>query len=83
MGTELLKSLIDESVKRALEKTKRSEDYYKILNKHTECTKRCNIITRDKYKKDRSFCGKCYSNYMLECNSSRRGDSNEQDSSNK
>ena len=89
MGAELLKSLIDESVKRALEKNKLSEEYYKNLNKHTECTKCFDKITRDNYKKDRSICRKCYSKYMLEYNSNRRseynklGSSNNFDSSNK
>ena len=82
MGTELLKSLIDESVKRALEKNKLSEEYYKYLNKHTECTKCFDKITRDNYKKDRSICRKCYSKYMLEYNSNRRGEYNKLDSSN-
>ena len=83
MGSELLKSLIDESVQRALEKNKLSEDYYKNLNKHTECTKCYDKITRDNYKKDRSICRKCYSKYMLEYNSNRRGEYNNFDSSRK
>ena len=74
MGTELLKSLIDESVKRALENNKLSEEYYKNLNKHTECTKCFDKITRDNYKKDRSICRKCYSKSMVEYNSNRRGE---------
>ena len=52
VGTEIPKALIDESVERALEKNISSEDYYTTLNKHTECTKRRNIITRENYKKD-------------------------------
>ena len=64
MGTELLRSLIDESVRCALEKNKLSQEYYKNLNKHTECTKCFDKITRNNYKKDRSFCRKCYSKYM-------------------
>ena len=83
MGSKHLKSLIDGSVQRALEKNKSSEEYYKNLNKHTECTKCYDKIPRDKYKKDRSICKKCYSKYMLENNSSRRGDSSKLDSSNK
>ena len=66
LGSELPKSLIDESVKRALEKNKLSEEYYKKLNKHTECTKCFDKITRDNYKKDRSISRNCYSKYMLE-----------------
>ena len=82
MGSELLKSLIDESVQRVLEKNKSSEEYYKNLNKHTQCTKCYDKITRDSYKKDRSNCRKCYRKYMLEYNSSRRGDYNKHGSSN-
>ena len=78
MGSELLKSLIDESVQRVLEKNKSSEEYYKILN-NVKCYDK---ITREKSKKDRSICRKCYSKYMLENNSSRRGDYNKHDSSN-
>ena len=83
LGSELLKSLLDESVQRALEKNKLSEEYYKNLNKHTQCSKCYDKITHDNYKKDRSICRKCYSKYMLEYNSSRRGDYNKLDSSNK
>ena len=39
-------------------------------------------MTRDNYKKDRSICRKCYSRYMLEYNSNRRGEYNKVDSSN-
>ena len=59
MGSELLKSLIDESVQRALKKNKSTQEYYKNLEKHTECTKCYDKITRDIYKKDRSICRKC------------------------
>ena len=41
------------------------------------------IKKHDNYKKDRSICRKCYSKYMLEYNSSRRGDYNKLDSSRK
>ena len=83
MGSELLKTLIDEAVQRVLEKDKSSEEYYKNLNKHTQCTKCYDKITRHNYKKDRSICRKCYSKYMLEFNSSRRGDYNKLESSRK
>ena len=63
-------------------KNKLSEEYYKNLNKHTQCTKCFCEITRDNYKKDRSICRKCYSKYMLEYNSNRRGEYNKVDSSN-
>ena len=65
-----------------MEKNKLSEEYYKNLNKHTQCTKCYNKITRDNYKKDRSICRKCYSKYMLEYNSSKRGDYSKLDNSN-
>ena len=74
VSSELLKSLIDDSVQRALEKKKSSEEYYKNLNKHTQCSKCHEKITHDNYTKDRSICRKCYSKYMLEYNSSKRGD---------
>ena len=82
LGSELLKSLLDESDQRVLEKNKLSEEYYKKLNKHTECSKCHDKITQDNYKKDRSICRKCYSKYMLDYNSSRRGDYNKLDNSN-
>ena len=74
VSSELLKSLIDDSLRRALEKKKSSEEYYKNLNKHTQCSKCHDKITHDNYKKDRSICRKCYSKYMLEYNSSKRGE---------
>ena len=80
MSSEPLKSLKDESIQRALVKNKSSEEYYKNLNKHTQCTKCYDKITRDNYKKDRSNCRKCYSKYMLDYNFSRRGDYNKLDS---
>ena len=83
VGSEIFKSLVDESVQRALEKNKSLNEYYKNLNKHTQCTKCYDKTTRDNYKKGRSICRKCYSKYMLEYNSSRRGDSSKLDSSNK
>ena len=82
LGFELLKSLIGEYVQRVLEKNKLSEEYYKNLNKHTQCSKCYDKITRDNYKKDRSICRKCYSKFMLEYNSSKRGDYNKLDNSN-
>ena len=82
LGFKLLKSLIDESVQRVLEKNKLSEKYYKDLNKHTQCSKCYDKKTRDNYKKDRSICRKCYSKFMLEYNSSKRGDYNKLDNSN-
>ena len=65
-----------------MEKNKLSEECYKNLNKHTECTKCFDKITRDNYKKDRSICRKCYSKYMLEYNLNRRGEYNKLNSSN-
>ena len=42
-----------------------TNDYYKILNKHNNCSK-CNIIlTRDNYKKGRTVCKLCYNNNVL------------------
>ena len=58
-GTELLKSLINESVQRTLEEIKSPEDYFKNLKEHTEGTKCRNIITQEKSKKDRTFCRNC------------------------
>ena len=83
MGSEVLKSLIDDYIQRALEKKKSTEDYYKNLNRHTQCSKCYDKITHDNYKKDRSICRKCYSKHMVEYNSSRRGDYIKLDSSRK
>ena len=42
---ELLKFLIEESFERVFEKKETSEDQYKKLNKHCECTKCQTIIS--------------------------------------
>ena len=42
-----------------------TNDYYKNLNKHNSCSK-CNIVlTRNNYKKGRTFCRYCYNNNVL------------------
>ena len=42
-----------------------TNDYYKNLNKHNNCSK-CNIVlTQDNYKKGRSVCKLCYNNNVL------------------
>ena len=42
-----------------------TNEYYKNLNKHVNCSK-CNIIlTQDNYKKGRTVCKLCYNNNVL------------------
>ena len=42
-----------------------TNDYYKNLNKHNNCSK-CNIVlTHDNYKKGRKVCKFCYNNNVL------------------
>ena len=42
-----------------------TNDYYKNLNKHSNCSN-CNIdITMDNYKKGRTVCRLCYNNKVL------------------
>ena len=42
-----------------------TNDYYKNLNKHNNCSK-CNIVlTQDNYKKGRTVCKLCYNNNVL------------------
>ena len=42
-----------------------TNDYYKNLNKHGNCSK-CNIVlTHDNYKKGRTVCKFCYNNNVL------------------
>ena len=42
-----------------------TNDYYKNLNKHNNCSK-CNIVlTQDNYKKGRTVCKFCYNNNVL------------------
>ena len=42
-----------------------TNDYYKNLNKHGNCSK-CNItLTQDNYKKGRTICKLCYNNNVL------------------
>ena len=51
-GVELLESLIDESVQSVLLKSKTSEESYKNINKHGNCTKYRIKKIRANYKKD-------------------------------
>ena len=42
-----------------------TNEYYKNLNKHVNCSK-CNfILTQDNYKKGRTVCKLCYNNNVL------------------
>ena len=42
-----------------------TNEHYKILNKHGNCSK-CNVIlTQDIYKKGRTVCKLCYNNHVL------------------
>ena len=42
-----------------------TNDYYKNLNKHGNCTK-CNFVsTQDNYKRGRTVCKFCYNNNVL------------------
>ena len=42
-----------------------TNDYYKNLNKHNNCSK-CNVVlTQDNYKKGRTVCKLCYNNNVL------------------
>ena len=46
-------------------KSLQTNDYYKNLNKHDNCSK-CNIVlTQDSYKKGRTVCKFCYNNNVL------------------
>ena len=42
-----------------------SNDYYKNLNKHSNCSKCYVVLTRDNYKKGRTVCKLCYNNNVL------------------
>ena len=42
-----------------------TNDYYKNLNKHNNCSKCSIVLTRDNYKKGRSVCKLCYNNSFL------------------
>ena len=42
-----------------------TNDYYKNLNKHGNCSK-CNVVlTQDNYKKGRTVCRMCYNNNVI------------------
>ena len=43
-----------------------TNDYYKNLNKHGNCSKCNNVLTLDNYKKVRTVCKVCYNNRVLE-----------------
>ena len=42
-----------------------SNEYYKNLDKHTNCSKCDIILTQDNYKKGRTVCRVCYNNNVL------------------
>ena len=42
-----------------------SNEYYKNLDKHTNCSKCDIILTQDNYKKGRTICRVCYNNNVL------------------
>ena len=42
-----------------------TNDYYKNLDKHNNCSKCDIILTRDNYKKGRTVCKLCYNNNVL------------------
>ena len=42
-----------------------TDEYYKNLNKHENCSKCDIVLTRDNYKKDRTVCRMCYNNNVL------------------
>ena len=42
-----------------------TNDYYKNLNKHNNCSKCCVVLTQNNYKKGRTVCKLCYNNSVL------------------
>ena len=42
-----------------------TNDYYKNLNKHNNCSKCCVVLTQNNYKKGRTVCKLCYNNNVL------------------
>ena len=42
-----------------------TNDYYKNLNKHENCSKCYTVLTQDNYKKRRTVCKVCYNNNVL------------------
>ena len=46
-------------------KSLESNEYYKNLNKHSNCSKCSIILTRDNYKRGRTTCRLCYNNGVL------------------
>ncbi len=42
-----------------------TNDYYKKLNKHSNCSKCYIVLTQDNYKKGRTVCKLCYNNNVL------------------
>ena len=42
-----------------------TNDYYKDLNKHDNCSKCNNVLTQDNYKKGGTVCKLCYYNNVL------------------
>ena len=50
-----------------------TNDYYKNLNKHSNCSKCDIVLTRDNYKKGRTVCKLCYNNNVLRCYKNKFG----------
>ena len=42
-----------------------TNDYYKNLNKHGNCSKCDIVLNRDNYKRGRTVCKLCYNNNVL------------------
>ena len=45
--------------------SQQTNDYYKNLNKHVNCSMCYIALTRDNYKKSRTVCEQCYNEHVL------------------
>ena len=89
-----LNLIIEQAIQKVLQTNQNTNNYYKNMSKHKNCSEKSTPITTEKYKKDRSVCKNCYNTNtlnsmkkrfgLLEGNSSSNQDiSDIQESSNK
>ena len=77
-----LNLIIEKAIEKALQTNQNTNNYYKKMNKHKNCSKCSTPITIENYKKDRSVCKLCYNTNTLNLMKKRFGLLEENSSSN-
>ena len=60
-----LKLRIEQAIQQVLQSNQNTNNYYKNMNKHKNCSKCSTLVTTENYKKDRSVCKNCYNTNTL------------------